>query len=215
MCLWVLGLLPDSPRQQNSESVRAHPQSPRTPLTVDWTVVAAVAELLGAAGVIFSLLYLGRQIKLSAQSERRARYDTLIREAIAWNRNVATQQDLAGIVFRGAADPASLDPEESFRFYLMLHPIFRTFESLILYGLEGEVHDWGPESFRRAMADFVGMPGVRAYWAGRKHWFAPRAQAEIDRMIAESSGDAVVESLAVAAGLGGEGGVSPPRGGAL
>jgi hypothetical protein len=152
-----------------------------------WTVVAALGEVLAAAGVIVSLLYLGRQIRLSAASDRRARYDALLQEATAWNRTVATQADLAGIVLRGMVDRESLDAEERFRFHAILLPLLRTYESIVLYRSEGELHDWGPEGFEKTMRDFFAMPGVQAYWRDRSDWFVPEARRKIDEMIAASS----------------------------
>ena len=48
---------------------------------MDWAMLGAIGELLGAAGVIFSLLYLARQIKESSRGEQRTRYEASLQGA--------------------------------------------------------------------------------------------------------------------------------------
>jgi hypothetical protein len=150
-------------------------------------MIGAVGEVVGAAGVILSLLYLARQIRGASLRDQRTRYDQAIDTAITWNQSLATEGDLAEVFVRGMlGDTTDLKPEERLRFYASLLTVFRTYERVSQYGAEGGVHAWGRESFAVSFRDLMAAPGVQAYWAKRRHWFGPQMQVEVDDMVAEA-----------------------------
>ena len=51
---------------------------------------------------------------------------------------------------------------------------------LFVYASEGGVHDWGTESWRANLADFIKFPGVQAYWKDRQHTYHDALQVEVD-----------------------------------
>jgi len=152
---------------------------------LDWTLIGAVAEILGAAGVILSLLYLGRQIRSASLADQRARYEQALTEATAWGESLATEGDLAEIVLRGLnAGPSALTPVERFRFNASIIKMFRAYEKMTVYSTEGGVPAWGKKTFDEVFRDLLGFSGFQNYWLERRHWFVPEMQAEIDALIA-------------------------------
>jgi len=170
---------------------------------LDWTVVGAIGEILGAAGVIFSLLYLGRQIRSASIQERRSRYEAALDMSVAWSQSLSTDADLAGVTLRGMLQgPDSLDPDERLRFYAGLLTPFRAYERVAHYWAEGAVDDWGKDIFDRVFRDLLSLPGIRQYWADRRHWFSPLAQTSIDALVAEATGDGMLGSYPAPEGDG-------------
>ena len=150
---------------------------------MNWDMVGALAELGGAVAVVASLLYLARQVRDSSLQSQRNRYFQLNREAMGFAEAMAHHKDWGELAFRGVTDRDSLGPSEAMRFNSGVLQIFRTYEAMYHYSLEGGVHDWGAGGLQAMMTDVIGLPGIQRYWADRKHWFSPEFRAEVDRLL--------------------------------
>jgi hypothetical protein len=150
---------------------------------VNWDMVGALGELVGALAVVLTLIYLGRQVRQASEEAQRNRFgnlnDEISRVADSWG----SEDALSDIVFRGLQDPLSLTPHEAFRFNSSVFRMFKAWESVFQYASEGGVHQWGADGFHRAMTDLIGMPGMQKYWADRSHWFSAEFVAEVERIL--------------------------------
>jgi len=76
---------------------------------VDWNAVAAIAEALGAVGVIATVIYLAFQIRQNTKSIQGATEQTLMNAEMdlygLWAQH-------ASITRRGSENPGELDPDE-------------------------------------------------------------------------------------------------------
>lgn len=155
---------------------------------MDWTMVGALGELLGAIAVVVSLIYLAKQVRANTLEHKRTRMTEISSQATTFPNSFAHDPDWADIVFRGFQDRDKLTPQEAMRFYGGLLGMFRAWESLVHYELEGGVHEWGAATFRRTMLDLAALPGIRAYWRDRRHWYSEEFAAEVDDTMARASG---------------------------
>ncbi len=86
---------------------------------MNWDAIGAVAEALGAAGVIASLLYLAIQVRASTRAsavEAKLQSTRLLSETMDV---VLHSPELAAIHSRGLADLESLSKEEYYRFSIL------------------------------------------------------------------------------------------------
>ncbi len=146
-------------------------------------MVGAIGELVGAAAVVLTLVYLARQVGQASEEAQRNRFgnlnDEISRVADSWGRD----SELSDIVFRGLHDPLSLNPHEAFRFNSSAFRMFKAWESVFQYSREGGVHQWGADGFHTTMTDLLGLPGMQKYWADRRHWFSPIFVEEVERLL--------------------------------
>ena len=103
---------------------------------MNWDAIGAVAELLGAIGVIASLVYLAGQIRDSreqmSQNTRAVRagaYQQFQEQLQTTMVRVLSVPSLEGVVFRGMADPETLSEEEAGRFAWWLIGVFMVYEN--------------------------------------------------------------------------------------
>ena len=154
---------------------------------MNWEMIGALGELMGATAVVLTLFYLAHQVRDASQEAQRNRWSDLNHEisrvADSWGANT----ELSDIVFRGFTDRGSLEPQEAFRFYSSLFRLFRAWEAVFEYSREGGIHQWGAEGFRTTMTDILGFPGTQIYWRDRRHWFSRAFQAEVDGLLKETS----------------------------
>jgi hypothetical protein len=147
-------------------------------------MIGAVGEIVGGAGVIVSLLYLARQVRAASLADQRARFEAAQDQITTWMQSVATSGELGGLVTRGLISGRSeLKPEEVLRFYLSLQQLLRSYERLCIYAEEGAMHHWLKETFETALRDLIAFPGLKQYWAERRHYYAPAMQREVDALM--------------------------------
>lgn len=154
---------------------------------MDWNMVGALGEVVGAAAVVVTLFYLARQIRESARQDRREQYSQLNRDFLQLPNAIANDESFAEVFFRGTVEPASLSQSERARFYSGVLITFRSIEALFHYHREGSVADWGAASHRATMIDLLGMPGFQRYWTDRRHWFSEEFQREVDKWLSETT----------------------------
>ena len=94
---------------------------------MNWEATTAIAELLGALGVIATLAYLAVQIRHSsdqleknAQSNELQAVDAVIANYNDWRKSIVENEDVADIYVRGLTDLQDLTRSERLRFNQLL-----------------------------------------------------------------------------------------------
>ena len=75
---------------------------------MNWDAIGAIAETLGAVGVIASLVYLATQIRQNTRTVRSATYQSLNGVALQSQGNLAYDGETAEIVRKGMQDGSQL-----------------------------------------------------------------------------------------------------------
>lgn len=179
---------------------------------MNWNALGALGEIVGAAAVVFTLVYLARQMREASEEAkrnqaelRRTRYDALNRELAQTAAEWGANSEFADVIFRGLFDLGALSEVEVLRFYTAQQRFFRSLESMYVYSTEGGVHEWGARGWRAAMADYITFPGVRAYWDDRHHWYSEAFQSEVNSIASDSDSGGVVMGRSYAARAMGDG----------
>jgi hypothetical protein len=138
---------------------------------MNWDALGAGAELLGALGVIVSLIYLGAQIRLQNRESRLHSVSEAIRQFNDVLAGLAHNSDLTDIWVKGLTSFDNLEIHEKVRFSSHVGRVFRVIEGLYEYNLEGRIkpHTW--EAMDRTINEMLGYPGLREWWHSRAHWY--------------------------------------------
>jgi len=83
---------------------------------MNWDAIGAITELLGAIGVISSLVYLAAQIRDGRHALRASTYSEIFQGVHEAINSVLHVPGLAGIVSSGMADYEQLGYEDAFQF---------------------------------------------------------------------------------------------------
>ena len=96
---------------------------------MNWEAIGAVGEVLGAAAVVATLLYLAKEIRQNSRSLE----ITALRDTTAqwnhWSNMLASSPDLADIVARGNKSFKGLTESESLRYGAFVQSFFDNAES--------------------------------------------------------------------------------------
>lgn len=146
---------------------------------MNWGAIAAVAELLGAVGVIASLVYLAGQVRSSGNQARQAAVQSVVNKMnVVW-ADLSTE-GTADIWVRGSKGFSNLESEtEGVRFSAFMLSVFSPWQELHHYRLQGLVDDWTWESVSATCCGIMGSPGFAEWWERRGSWFSAQFQQHI------------------------------------
>ena len=159
----------------------------------NWEAISAIGQVVGAAGVILSLLYLGLQVRADARARRTATIQHEFRAQSDFQKALGLDADAADIFYRGLRDPAALSDVERVRFSLMIDSVFRSFEVSLHYAEEGQLESGIWQGLGATMQDLLAYPGPRAVWRMRSHQHSPEFQSFIEAKLANASAPRLYE----------------------
>jgi hypothetical protein len=145
---------------------------------MNWDAIGAIAELLGAVGVIASLVYLAGQIRNSRdqmdENTRALRAGTYqqfqveLRESFSMN-----EPGLESVVRTGLADPGDLDESGAFRFEFWISGVMHAYDNAYYQYRVGLLDEdrWQMHlaGLRTTLTRF---PGVRRWWETAEYTLA-------------------------------------------
>ncbi|MFT4561073.1 MAG: hypothetical protein ACI9BW_000813 [Gammaproteobacteria bacterium] len=88
--------------------------------------IGSLAEILSAAGVIFSLIYVGFQVSQNTRAMHAASIDAHITSSNFVREQIVANPDVADIYHRGNANPDDLSELEKVRYRILLTSILWT-----------------------------------------------------------------------------------------
>jgi hypothetical protein len=131
---------------------------------MNWDAIGAIAELIGALGVIGSLIYLAAQIRQNTQSLRASAYDSITASIAELNKLIVSNAEVAAITDEGDQDRSRLSPDKRRRYYAFQSSRFRHYDNLH----DQYRHDLLEESrwqpLQNALAYHLRKPGVLSSW---------------------------------------------------
>ena len=149
---------------------------------MNWDAIGALSELLGAAAVVLTLLYLSRQIAHQNQALKTTTRDSVFRQLQEYNNVVMGDDRLGGLFQRGMAeaDPVGFTSDDRARMVHAMFGFFKIYENIYFHRLEGSISEEAWQQNRQILFLYASQPGGRAYWEKRRPAFEPRFQMMLD-----------------------------------
>lgn len=148
-------------------------------MIVSWDAVSAIAEMVGAIGVVASLAYLAVQIRQNTQhidfNTRAIRASTFQSFSDTFGHFedlLLVNEHLGGVWISGLNEEDDLEPVDRILFNNLAHKFFRMYEVLFLQYEAGLVEGSLFESAHRFPDQLLSRRGLRAYWRHNRHRYA-------------------------------------------
>jgi hypothetical protein len=138
---------------------------------MNWEALGAIAELLGAVGVVVTLFYLAVQIRQNTKSVRAATFQETMRDVSSLADLTTKDPDLARVYLAGIDDLASLPIEDRVRFGAFMLSFLRRIENLVYQTEQGMLDPDSWEGLREALRRIFAHPGTVAWWTRSQHAF--------------------------------------------
>ena len=149
---------------------------------MNWEAISAIGQLVGALAVVISLIYLAREVRSSAHATQLASRHSMEDIFIRWSQQLADNQNLRELYYRGLHDFESLEGTDLVGFAQVMLQLFRAYEEAYYGHLEGDVDPRLWRGWEAAMRDVNGYPGVQAYWRSRSHWYSEEFAKYINQL---------------------------------
>ena len=151
---------------------------------MNWEMISAIGQMLGAIGVIVSLAYLAVQIRNQKTESRRAAINLLTTHWSDLMKAHVESEEFCALWLRGLDSFESLDAPSKLRFSAHLSRFLRTADSLYLYLRQGGMDEQLWHGLERTLAGTIAYRGFQEWWPTRKSWFTAEFSALIDRLVA-------------------------------
>jgi hypothetical protein len=148
---------------------------------VNWEAAGAIGEIVGAAAVVVSLVYLALQIRTQNREARAASVHQVMHEySTAISR--LHEPELADIWVAAIEDFDSLSPSERLRFVIYLTVAVRSFEDAFFQWREGRLEDVVWRALLTPLLDVKSTAAFGRFWELRRHQFRAEFAEYIDSL---------------------------------
>jgi hypothetical protein len=137
-----------------------------------------LAQIVGAVGVLASLIFVGMQIRQNTQSQHVVAVESLAAAIAAINVPAMESPTLGTALSKALKDWASASHDERVIAHFFLFSFFKLHEQA-WYQHKSRVLDhtqW--IGWENLMRSYYHSPGIqKVWWPGRRHYFSPQFQA--------------------------------------
>ena len=132
---------------------------------MNWDAIGAIAETLGAVGVIASLVYLATQIRDGQRALRAGSYQQLFQSQEELISRGSNGPGLQQAVRLGMADFDQLSEEDAHQFNMWITPVLLGFENTYYQYRAGMLDEdrWKLRLSHLALG-FIKQPGIISWW---------------------------------------------------
>lgn len=125
---------------------------------------AAIGEIVGAIGIIATLIYLSIQIRQNTKSTETSTISAFMESYSSATRAWGASTELARVVRIGNTDFDSLNEDEKFQYFALIGQFFVNFESLFSLFESGVLDPRRWATIKADIAAFVHFSGGRVFW---------------------------------------------------
>ncbi|MDX1453885.1 MAG: hypothetical protein R3217_00350 [Gammaproteobacteria bacterium] len=132
--------------------------------------LANIAEIVSAAALIISLIYVGIQVNDSASAIRASAMHDANTAVQDWYMEVGSDRQTSEVVYRALVSEEPLERTEEFQFMMMMHSFFLSMQNSYLLAKEGTLDPELRRAFNNAVRGINSLPGLQRYWQQRRSY---------------------------------------------
>ncbi len=154
---------------------------------MNWEAVGAVGEILGAAAVVITLVYLVAQLRLNTTAIKAQTRSSLTDQMLAIVTVHSTNPRLVDAELKTMSG-APIDATEQRLMYMYRFAWFRQWENQFYQFRHRMLDESEFSSARNSWVQVLDRPDWREEWHGIKSQFSPEFVVEIDSILNETAG---------------------------
>jgi hypothetical protein len=135
---------------------------------MNWEALGAISELLGAVGVIASLIYVGIQVRQNTRSMRAATYDSLVRSNGHWLAPLVQDAALAASFEVAVENWTDVAEVQRPRLMYLLTQLFRHWENAFFQHQQGALAPNLWLTWQGIILSYFHQPGIQEWWQLRR-----------------------------------------------
>ena len=148
--------------------------------------LASIGELLGAVGVIVSLIYLAAQVRHNTAALRASSITGVTDRTAEAMGMVATDPELAKLLGKGVTGDSSLEPDESIRFELLMGTWFTHWQGMHRQISVGAIDEELFNAWLPVIAFYARSPRVNAWLESPRSALTPEFRAFLGELVSSA-----------------------------
>ena len=158
--------------------------------SMNWEAIGAVGEVVGAVGVIATLIYLAAQIRQNSAVVRSATRQAISTQQAEFGMRVASSSDLRAAVARWLEmQPSPSSPEDALRDEFFLRSALRMFENQYHQNKDGTFEDTMWFGYLENMRRIFAQPRFRGWWRESRALYGTDFADFVDTFLPTDLGD--------------------------
>ena len=141
-----------------------------------------IGELVAAAALIVSLVYLAVQVKLSTAATKATASQSFVDTTAVLVGGINQSANLGDILFRGSTGLDSLSGGETIQFSAFHDCSFISYESNFFLSQQGILDNRLWNTYQHALVNLLHHKGVLEWWEARSHMYAPEFVEHVKRL---------------------------------
>jgi hypothetical protein len=151
---------------------------------MNWEAIGAIGELLGAAGVIITLIYLAIQIRQNTASQKHESISESQGQFSQLHQSLAKDPELAKLWMDGLDDYLSLSTYDRVRFSFLQGEFINLLMARKAAVDQRLVSSEDYEYWGRWVGSLINTPGGIQQWETQQSQYTPEIRAELKRFMA-------------------------------
>ena len=157
---------------------------------MNWEAIGAIGELVGAVGVIATLVYLAAQIRQNSAVVRSATRQAISTQQAEFGLQVAASSDLrAAIAHWLDMQSSPPSPDDQVRNQFFLRSALRMFENQFHQNMDGTFEDTVWSGYVENMKRIFAQPAFRQWWAESRALYSNEFAGFVDSFLSANLGD--------------------------
>ena len=148
---------------------------------MSWEAAGAIGEILGALLVVFTLVYLSRQIKQHGTATASGSMDAWFSDYNALVLEGFRDRENASLLQEGFTDFNGLESDRQLQFHMWLVVHILSVQNMYLQSRTNTTHAELAESVLTFNASLLKLPGAKQWWQTGKDVFHPAYVAEMNK----------------------------------
>ena len=144
---------------------------------------ANVAEIVGAAAVIISLIYVGYQVNDNTSAIRSAAANDASVAMQSWYLEMGSNREASDLWFNAMTSSEPLPTHDEFQFMMMMHAVLLGMQNSYLLSQEGTIDAEFRDGITTAIVAVKDLPGMGRYWRQRRDFFHSGFAEYIDDLL--------------------------------
>jgi hypothetical protein len=152
---------------------------------MNWDALGALAEIIGAVGVIASLLFLALQIRQNSKVVAANTFQSISSTSADVSIRIAENEDLARLLRLALTDSDSLDNDEQMRVEMLWRGAFRNYEHYYYQYVAGTLDPDVWSGYLETMLSMLDSAYGQAWWEKHQAAFGRKFGSFLTGAIAE------------------------------
>lgn len=144
-------------------------------------------ELVGAAAVVLSLIYVGLEVRQNTRATQTATSQSIYSQFMDSMLPVLENPDLAELMVRADTAPASLSRADSLRYNLSLNFQINVHEAVYTNLAQGTMAPGMASGWLDGMSYWICRPRAMDYWEANATAYTPDFQVAMDSVVAAAA----------------------------